>query len=138
MDEQMPKLPDPTYIYHIADEQGADDLYEFATAGDVDIDVIYEGGVCPDCVRLYTADQVRAYAKEYAAAPSQPAAAEWQPIETAPKNGVFIVVLGCYPHSGAPETVRWFEDCWDAGGDGYAIGEPTHWMPLPAAPKATP
>lgn len=61
---------------------------------------------------------------------------QWRPIETAPKDGSWIVVLGCYPHSGAPETVRWFEDHWSIGGDGYPTADPVQWMPLPPAPKS--
>jgi len=67
-----------------------------------------------------------------AAAQAVQASPGWQPIETAPKDGSWIVALGCYPHSGAPETVRWLEDEWgDGGGDGYSLRDPTHWMPLP-------
>ena len=51
----LPQLPDPTYIYHDA-EQGEDDLFDFSESGAVD-----EG--CPKCKRLYTADQMRAYAR---------------------------------------------------------------------------
>ena len=62
-DGAMPELPEPTYIYHTSDEEGGDDLFEFAHSGAVDIDEHYEGGVCSDCVRLYTADQMREYAR---------------------------------------------------------------------------
>jgi hypothetical protein len=58
----LPELPDPTYIYHDSDEEGGDDLFEFARSGPVDIDDIYEGGVCTECKRLYTGDQMRTYA----------------------------------------------------------------------------
>ena len=86
------------------------------------------------------------------------AAREWQPIETAPKDGRSML-LG-YPNgAGKWRTVRgqWFSDAeiaetWEEDGDEgwyetsvecedlpncWAI-EPTHWMPLPAAaPKGT-
>ncbi|WP_321865678.1 DUF551 domain-containing protein [Paraburkholderia tropica] len=93
------------------------------------------------------------------AAPVAPAAApsEWQPIETAPKTGRTLL-LGYLNSAGKWRTVRgqwmsanyieahwedpddvkpgWFEtsaeaddvpNCWSI--------EPTHWMPLPAAPQ---
>jgi len=59
---KLPELPDPTYIYHTSEEEGGDDLFEFSRSGAVDVDDIYEGGVCTECVRLYTGDQMRAYA----------------------------------------------------------------------------
>lgn len=51
----MPPLPEPTYIYHLNPSTGEDDLFEFASSGAVD-----EG--CKYCKRLYTADQLQAYA----------------------------------------------------------------------------
>ena len=80
----------------------------------------------------------------------------WQPIETAPKDGT--TVLG-YNEQGH-EIMEWVEaatDCPDQPGNDegwlgiYAWpgrswgsdkfthegqGQPTHWMPLPAAPEA--
>jgi hypothetical protein len=93
-----------------------------------------------------------------AAAPAQQAAAGWQPISEAPKDGR-TVLLGYFNSRGKWRTMRgqwmsedyiaeyweepddvepgWFEtvvegddipNCWST--------EPTHWMPLPAAPTA--
>ncbi len=59
---------------------------------------------------------------------------EWQPIETAPKNGGSILVYGRF---GAIVTVfrSVFGDKWLlSNGDGIII-KPTHWMPLPTPPK---
>jgi hypothetical protein len=72
----------------------------------------------------------------------------WQPIETAPKDGTFI--LGAYFYNGhEPDysIVRWNKKDWLgycdgdrsilSQGDTYTdYHEPfcTHWMPLPAAP----
>jgi hypothetical protein len=52
------KLPDPKYIYHDNGVPGEDDLFEFAESGAVD--VRDDGTPCPNCERLYTADQIRA------------------------------------------------------------------------------
>jgi hypothetical protein len=89
----------------------------------------------------------------------QEAALTWQPIETAPKDGFFLV-----HENGCIRTMFRFEGEWQSpayaaivGVDGDnivgrdaetltggrklkvcdQIWEPTHWMPLPASPKAT-
>jgi len=85
---------------------------------------------------------------------------EWQPIETAPKDGT-TVLLGYYNRSGKWRTVRgcWYSDAqiaedWEEPHDGeagwYETAEnaddtpncwncsPTHWMPLPTPPEQTP
>jgi hypothetical protein len=60
---------------------------------------------------------------------------EWQPIDTAPKDGTKI--LTCGPKSGRYVSVwnkngmNWAE----AGGEEYwTYNDPTHWMPLPDKP----
>lgn len=70
---------------------------------------------------------------------------EWQPIETAPKDGVVVLGWRYYPIA-----MRWNRDTeypWEAVqlgssvspmlGNGYKEGDPalTHWMPLPEAPN---
>ena len=60
---------------------------------------------------------------------------DWQPIETAPKDGTFILVA-------VPGDVKthimlvWWVDgwCWDMTNTPI-VGTPTHWMPLPASPE---
>lgn len=60
----------------------------------------------------------------------------WQPIETSPKDGTNI--LTCDQRSGNNMSVRY----WGEGDDGGMAWQPrirgmfpTHWMPLPDAPK---
>lgn len=73
-------------------------------------------------------------------------AMNWQPIETAPKDGTEVLLGGC--KYGPPvrmgswgggrynRTTRSYEGDWRGGGDyGFA---PTHWMPLPAPPTEPP
>ena len=72
---------------------------------------------------------------------------DWQPIETAPKDGTDILVWGSIemssrsrPHVGTEDIIR---VCWSQGGESWVVTsvqadgwvpEPTHWMPLPAPP----
>lgn len=61
---------------------------------------------------------------------------EWQPIETAPRDGtaVFVSLIG----SDIPHPARFENGEWRMTWDRYALSDldgPTHWMPLPAAPN---
>jgi hypothetical protein len=93
-----------------------------------------------------------------ALATAQPAAQGWQPIETAPKDGRTLL-LGYFNRAGKWRTVRgqwmsdeyiaeywedpdmaeagWFETCEEADEtpNCWPIN-PTHFMPLPAAPQS--
>ncbi len=65
---------------------------------------------------------------------------EWQPIETAPKDGSVILLWGRYWSDSqgwfpAPLQGQWNRDRWEAVWR-YSFGvRPTHWMPLPEPPK---
>ena len=70
---------------------------------------------------------------------------DWQPIETAPKDGTPI--LGYDPgrtgegYFDSVYVVRWMENSWqhgwiEAGGEGYDTYHPTHWMPRPNPPTS--
>jgi hypothetical protein len=55
---------------------------------------------------------------------------EWQPIETAPKDGTVIIVY-------APDffqTAAWAGNGWTNAANSW-LGDVTHWMPLPEPPK---
>lgn len=60
---------------------------------------------------------------------------EWQPIETAPKDGTHVLA---YDGSNMT-TVKWDRDYWALIEQGYYAEDnewwPTHWMPLPKPPK---
>ena len=63
---------------------------------------------------------------------------EWGPIETAPKDGTDIILyVGLIAHDFA--VAHWNGEYWDMGCGGGRVhdefGAPTHWMPLPEAPK---
>ncbi len=80
---------------------------------------------------LYTADQLT----ESYEAGKRDATPEWQPIETAPR-GVLEILLRS--PKGKIANGYWGQECnrgksawvWP-----YVKSEPSHWMPLPAAPK---
>lgn len=67
---------------------------------------------------------------------------EWQPIETAPKDGT-VILLAEPNHDGSfcIATGRWVEPYikppyWGDGlTDDLLMDGPTHWSPLPEAPK---
>ena len=71
---------------------------------------------------------------------------DWQPIETAPKDGRRILVtcegrvfIATYASGWTPEWVDEGSGYWDASMDSidYAHFFATHWMPLPTPPKDT-
>jgi hypothetical protein len=81
---------------------------------------------------------------------------EWQPIETAPKDGTWVLlsgggidygwgggtiptaVVGQYTDylNGGTKKPHWQFAWYDGGYYGEYL-EPTHWMPLPAPPVST-
>jgi len=74
---------------------------------------------------------------------------EWQPIETVPKDGIFLVVGGEWhgeiyghdPHEKGPWIVEKRNDYMTlAATDAYTveIRHPTHWMSLPPLPPEAP
>ena len=81
------------------------------------------------------------------AAPQPAVAAEWMPIETAPKDGSFLLLWEQY--SETPFVGFWSDGSWpvshehvdaEGGGDSAIVIDVlsmpiTHWMPLPPAPS---
>ncbi len=76
---------------------------------------------------------------------------EWRPIETAPRDGTYVLVFGLrgdwwpgegFQPRGTPEVT--IASCGDAKRDRWEMIEdgpvrdflPTHWMPLPAPPPS--
>ncbi len=85
------------------------------------------------------------YHEARAALTAQPAApvSPWMPIETAPKDGMRSHMLLCHDTKKWVRMGRYYSECrrWYYSGTNersqYAQvegDEPTHWMPLPAAP----
>jgi hypothetical protein len=69
---------------------------------------------------------------------------EWQPIETAPKDGEEILAIELFDDksSGVYCVVNWVNGAWrdhsDMGAAGLDPFEPNLWMPLPAPPNPAP
>jgi hypothetical protein len=71
---------------------------------------------------------------------------EWQPIETAPKNGTAF--LGYFPGRAGywarqdVQPVYWLASSedgrWMSPVSGHETDRPIHWMPLPPPPTETP
>lgn len=75
-------------------------------------------------------------------------ATTWQPIETAPKDGTWIILAGPSGYVTTPlrcEVAHWYPEYhprnpWQThSNDPFSDGgeEPTHWMPLPEPPTPT-
>ncbi len=63
---------------------------------------------------------------------------DWQPIETAPRDGTEIIAASIYTVRGRPRVWNVYLTCCDAAGWVTTRGgkaAPTHWMPLPEPPK---
>jgi hypothetical protein len=69
---------------------------------------------------------------------------QWQPIETAPKDGSMIVVFSPEFYEAELEpldqmdwfcVVRWNDGEWRYAGGEYTFDNVTHWMPLPDPPE---
>jgi hypothetical protein len=65
---------------------------------------------------------------------------EWQPIETAPKDGSAVLAFWpkAYQGKGGMYVVLWFDGQFVPTTMGYRGIKFTHWMPLPAPPEPTP
>ena len=72
----------------------------------------------------------------------------WQPIETAPKDGTHFLCYFTQMKRGVKHHVGWFGPAMESGKMRfflYGVGEflsadvvPTHWMPLPEPPEGEP
>ncbi len=63
---------------------------------------------------------------------------EWQQIETAPKDGTWILAINSDSNGGRPHVVHFSEKHgkkfpWTTGAG--AVARMTHWMPLPEPPE---
>ena len=62
----------------------------------------------------------------------------WQPIETAPKGGTFLVWLGEIDRIQETHVgiARWHSNIkFISGRFDFDLAPPTHWMPLPEPPE---
>ena len=69
---------------------------------------------------------------------------EWRTIDSAPKDGEFVLLYSPDAGDGEPFIARWLPDpefpdggAWWEKPDNYPFpvdADPSHWMPLPLAP----
>lgn len=92
-----------------------------------------------------TSRLLRAEREENARLRSQFANSEWQPIETAPKDGTWVLLWWketptgseCFDEWSPGQAVgKWHYDCWMRCSEYSVGGAPTAWQPLPKAPHA--
>lgn len=64
----------------------------------------------------------------------------WMPIESAPKDGTWLLLRGAtYRTSACHMVCRWDGVSWESADDGYgAYITPENWMPLPPPPEGAP
>lgn len=66
---------------------------------------------------------------------------QWQPIETAPRDGGFCIAakkanwVKGFHHFPYPLKQRWNGKKWEADDGKIYYPQPTHWMPLPNPPR---
>lgn len=61
----------------------------------------------------------------------------WQPIETAPKDGSQILLYGRVDSDRAFRHIGFWSERWNDWLDmTMSFSVPTHWMPLPAPPES--
>lgn len=119
-------------------------------------------GTCGPGCELWGPAHYECAVRELAASREREARMQWQPIDTAPKDGRKVILFYRNSHN-KPRTVmaRWLTDeqaaetdadgvgleggwyeCIDNWSDYTEVaiheGEPTHWMPLPTPPVAAP
>lgn len=61
------------------------------------------------------------------------AAPKWQPIETAPRDGTRVLI--CWQDTGVVESAEYRKGAGWTGAACFWIRDPSHWMPLPGAPR---
>ena len=61
---------------------------------------------------------------------------EWQPIETAPKDGTRVLIY--YPTLGETHICGFADGCWQSGIWSSPRIEPTYWQHEPAPPTGSP
>jgi len=98
----------------------------------------------PDEIRGYAASRAGCATEaitEGSAALANAEPTRWQPIETAPKDGTSFMA-GWFDGPSNPgcnmRPVKRYMGAWWESNEDYKVRTPTHWMPLPAAPKEQP
>lgn len=124
--------PDPVY-YEFRPVSGADEWRRVEPR-----DRVYGVGEALADIRAYRYEGKPCYEIRALYAAPVAVASQWQPIETAPKDGSAILVNAggfCYAVEWSDEFDWWAVDDNKLGPFRLRGQAPTHWMPLPPAPK---
>ena len=115
-----------------AETKPIDDLHQY---GDRDL-VEDSKGRWWACLGQATEEEARAFTPTPKPGAEPVPVATWQPIETAPKDGTWIMTYCPALSVASYPTVVFWDDGWVPPGNDLSEVEPTHWMPLPAPPDA--
>lgn len=84
-------------------------------------------------------EEIKGLLRQILAAVKPRGEGDWRPIESAPKDGTRILLFDVSPHVGYWRASRvankdLYPDSWVETGSRHRV-DPTHWQPLPPAPK---